>query len=58
MKVEDPQKIAERKEKELKATLNAVEENFFKKIANDEEDLSMIMARGEAAMKEMPESNS
>lgn len=58
VKVEDPQKVAERKEKELKATLNAVEENFFKKIANDEEDLSMIMARGEAAMKEMPESNS
>lgn len=58
MKVEDPQKIAERKEKELKATLNAVEENFFKRIANDEEDLNMIKARGEAAMKEMPESNS
>jgi hypothetical protein len=32
--------------------LNAVEENFFKKISINEDDLDMIKARGEAAMKE------
>ena len=51
-KVEDPAKIAARKEAEMKAQLNNIEENFFKKIATNEAEESMIRARGEAAMQE------
>jgi dynein intermediate chain 2 len=45
-KDDDPKKIEQQKEAELKAKIDVIQENFFKHVATEEHDADAIKARG------------